>query len=247
MCDMFEIERYVRNSFSVSFPRQLRIRRMANEFEDRLKGAYFQPQIISVPDDLDPEVPRIIFGSEHGFSEIIVTQMSVILNVVYSNDWQTNFEQRQAYLRERVPILFELTDILGVAHLHFCGLVSEVKLASHLDEQHVLNHLASRLLKQSELNNAHDIQVKMTNVIDEQFFNNVTIGNYRSWQVSEIPPSIVSLSRRDIVAHGIQIIHDFNDRYAFNEKARYSTNLDIGLEAIDRAMTEMRQIVHTIR
>ena len=52
---MFEQTKFVNNSFSLVFPRQPQIRRMANEFEDRLKERYFQPQIISVPDDLDPE------------------------------------------------------------------------------------------------------------------------------------------------------------------------------------------------
>lgn len=90
---MFESIKYIQSSFSVSFSRQLQIRRSANTFEDFLKshfsGHYGQPQVISVPDELDSEIPRIIFGSRHGFSQVIVSQINMTLNVTYSPDWQT--------------------------------------------------------------------------------------------------------------------------------------------------------------
>jgi len=81
---MFDKAKYIQNGFNISFSRQPEIRRRANDFEDRLKGLYFQPHIVPVPDDLDPEVPRMLFGSEHGFSQIIVSQISLVLNVTYS-------------------------------------------------------------------------------------------------------------------------------------------------------------------
>ena len=244
---MFEPERYVRNSFSITFPRQLQIRRMANEFEDKLKGIYFQPQIIPIPDDFDPEVPRILFESEHGFSQIVVTQVSVMLNVVYSPDWQRDPDRGKAYLKERVPILFDLTDILEDTELYFCGLTTEVKIPGPKDGRDILNQLVRYLLKQEELQHAHDVQVKTTMVIEEQFFSNVTIGNYRSWKVPEIPQGVVPLSRHNAAEQGIQITSDFNDRYAFNERRGYSTSLNIGLTVVDRGFAEVHQTIQQIR
>ena len=55
---MFENAKYIKNSFNIFFSRQPEIRRRANDFEDKLKGRYFQPHIVPVPDDLDPEVPN---------------------------------------------------------------------------------------------------------------------------------------------------------------------------------------------
>lgn len=74
---MFETPKFITNNFSVVFKREPTIRRMANDFEDRLKGYYFQPQIVPVPDEIEPAMPRIIFGSEHGYSQIIFSQISV--------------------------------------------------------------------------------------------------------------------------------------------------------------------------
>lgn len=244
---MFQPERYVRNSFSITFPRQPLIRRAANDFEDRLKGTYFQPQIVPVPDDLDPEIPRIIFGSEHGFSQIVISQVSVMLNVIYSEDWQVDFDRGYAYLNERVPLLFDLTQILGNVNLHFCGLTTEVKIASKSEQSTVLDHLAQRMLKDAKSQGAHDIQVKRTNVVDNKFFSNVSIGNYRTWAIPELPSPIVPLANQKVVEHGIQVIGDFNDRHAFNERSGYATNAKTGLDVVRRGGSEIRQVVQSIR
>jgi hypothetical protein len=68
---MFRTPRYIQNSFSIIFPRVRDIRRRINAFEDLLQSEYTQPQVISVPDDFAPEVPRIIFESQHRYSQIV--------------------------------------------------------------------------------------------------------------------------------------------------------------------------------
>src|SRR5215213_5074766 len=109
---MFQAARYIQNSFSIIFPRVHDIRRRANAFEDLLRGEYGQPQIISVPDEFAPEVPRIIFESEHRYSQIVISQVSIALNVTYSVDYQIDATKRNPYLVERINSLFALLDLL---------------------------------------------------------------------------------------------------------------------------------------
>src|SRR4051794_20050190 len=98
---IFSTPRYVQNSFSVIFPRQLDIRRRANDFENKLSGNYGQPQIFPMPDELEPEAPRIIFNSSHSYSQIVISQISITMNVNYSPEWQVNADLRRNYLLER--------------------------------------------------------------------------------------------------------------------------------------------------
>jgi hypothetical protein len=105
---MFQPPSYIQNSFSIFFPRQEMIRRRVNEFEDTLTGRYSQPQVLPIPDELDPEVPRILFDSKHGFSQIVISQINMSLNVSYSSDWQSDIGRGRNYLTERVPTLFDL-------------------------------------------------------------------------------------------------------------------------------------------
>jgi hypothetical protein len=244
---MFKQPRCIQNSINIIFPRQSNIRRKANEFEDKLQGHYFQPQIFPVPDDLDPEVPRMIFGSKHGFSQIIVSQISFALNVNYSPDWQTDREKRKDYLIRRIPTLFQLLGISGISDPCFCGLTTQFRLVGKdVSDEDIIVHLARLYLKDESVQNYHDLQIKKTEVLEDKFFSNVTVKNYRSWKFQGTIPGILRLARTDANERGIEIIVDFNDRYIFNENNSYYTNEDTAAIIIQNGMNETDKIVDHI-
>lgn len=244
---MFEQPKCIKNSFNIILPRQLTIRRKANEFEDALEGHYFQPQIFPVPDDLDPEVPRIIFGSKHGFSQIIISQISFALNVNYSPDWQTDSEKRKAYLIDRIPILFQLLKISDISTPYFCGLTTQFRLPGReISEQDIITHLGQLYLKDELVQDYHDLQIKKTEIFDNRFFSNVTIKNYRSWKLESATPGILRLTRDEANERGIEIIVDFNDRYAFNEGKAYHTDEDAAMIIVENGMSETEIIIDQV-
>lgn len=243
---MFSELRYIQNSFNVVFTRQPTIRRKANEFEDKLKGRYFQPQIISVPDELDPEVPRMIFGSEHGFSQIIVSQVSFVLNVTYSPDWQINISEGKKYLNERISILFDLISLLKEIRPFFSGLSTKVHIASTKDDETIVKQIAEIFLKEEDIKNIHDLQFKRTEVMSNRFFSNITINNYRTWKIDSGQQEILSLSSKDASERGIEIVADFNDRYSFNENKEYRSNTDVAKEIIDGGLSEIKKFADMI-
>ena len=246
---MFDPPKYIRNSFGISFQRQPDIRRNANKFEDILQEHYFQPQIIPVPDDLAPEVPRIIFGSQHGFSQIIVSQINVTLNVEYSLDWQEDISKGKKYLMDRVPILFKLLEIFEEANPHFCGLVTLVRLSAkaEFDEDTVLNSMTSFLHGNTSTEGLHDILLKTTTIVSGQFFNNITLKNYRLWKTEGRQDVLQRLSRGEVFEHGIEIVGDFNDRYRFNENKGYFSSQDMVEKIIGEALSEMHMAIKKIK
>lgn len=243
---MFEEPRYIGNSFNVTFSRQPAIRRMANDFEDKLEGQYFQPQIIPVPDDLDPNVPRMIFGSRHGFSQIIVSQINLLLSVTYSPDWQLDISKGREYLLDRVSILFRLLDILEGAELCFCGLTTLVRLPSKTDADRIFGDMTELCMRDWDIQDLHDIQIKTTAVISKLFFSNITLRNYRIWKHGE-NQEILRLPLEKTMEQGIEIEGDFNDRYNFNEDPGYSSSQDITGEIIDKGLAEIRRAISKVR
>ena len=239
---MFEKPKYIQNSFNIFFSRQPDIRRSANDFEDTLKGRYFQPHIVPVPDDLDPEVPRMIFGSEHGFSQIIVSQITLVLNVTYSPDWQIDVSKGQQYLFERVPILFELLDILKGEKPYFCGLSTRVHLSTKAGDKEIIEHLEKLFLKNS-MNSIYDVQFKITNMLSQRFFSNMTLQNYRLWKPEEPRQGIIRLPQNEASDHGIEISGDFNDRYAFNENKDYYTSRENAEAIIKGGLNEIKKMI----
>lgn len=243
---MFEQPRYMQSSFSILFPRQKEIRRRANDFEDRLKQQYFQPQIIPVPDDLDPEVPRIIFGSEHGFSQIIISQISIVLHASYSPDWQVDISKGKKYLLDRIPMMFDLLTLLNEMKSYFCGLTTRVNLVSRQSDANILDRLASIFLKEKE-NDINEFQMKTTRVIGNRFYSNVTVQNYHLWKLEELLQGVVRLPQKEASEWGIRIIGDFNDRFSFNEKAGYFSSMDCAKEIIENGLVEVEKAFFRIR
>ena len=239
---MFEKPKYIQNSFNIFFSRQPDIRRSANDFEDKLKGRYFQPHIVPVPDDLDPEVPRMIFGSEHGFSQVIVSQVTLVLNMTYSPDWQIDISRGRQYLFERVPILFELLDILKGERPYFCGLSTRVRLSTKAEDKEIIGHLEKLLLRNS-VNSIYDFQLKIADVQSQRFFSNITLQNYRSWKLEGLQQGIIRLSKNEASDRGIEILGDFNDRYAFNENNDYFTSRENAEAIIEGGLNEIKKTI----
>jgi hypothetical protein len=242
---MFDKAKYIQNSFNVFFSRQPDIRRRANDFEDKLKGRYFQPQIIPVPDDLDPEFPRMLFGSEHGFSQIIATQVNLVLNVTYSPDWQIDISKGRQYLFERAPILFELLDILKGEKPCFCGLSTRVHLSTKAEDEEIIEHLEKLFLRNS-MNSIYDFQLKTANVLSQRFFSNMTLQNYRSWKREGPRQGIIRLPQNEASDRGMEISGDFNDRYAFNENKDYCTSSENAETIIDGGLEEIKKMIKKV-
>jgi hypothetical protein len=239
---VFQNPRYVQNSFSLAFPRQQTIRRKANDFEDRLAGMYFQPHIIPVPDDIDPEFPRMIFGSEHGFSKIIISQINITLVVTYSPEWQVDIPRGRAYLLERAPVLFCLLGVLGVDP-YYCGLGTRVRLASSAPDNAILDQLARQFLTIPDVEDLHELLIKLTRVVSCRFFSHLAIQNYRSWATGVGELGAVPLPIKQTSERGVQLIGDINDRYAFNETPGYRSSENAAREIINLGLEEIQSMV----
>jgi hypothetical protein len=229
------------------FPRQRLIRRKANDLEDHLEHSYSPPQTIPIPDEFDPQLPRLIFGSEHGYSQIVVSQISMSLNVSYSPDWQVDINKGRAYLTERAPLLFELLDKLDKIEASFCGLTTTVRLATDQGEEFIIGAIADWMAAEFDPSDTHELRVKKTNIVENRFFNNLTLSNYRVWR---IPASVLTTHRlpgKDVRERGLEIVGDLNDRYAYNESDNYKSSVDVAEEVISKGLNEVERIIFAIQ
>lgn len=250
---MFEEARYIQNSFSITFKRDPQIRRKANLFEDLLKeklqGRYSQPQLIAIPDDFEPEIPRLIFSSIHGFSQVIISQISMTLNVTYSPDWQIDISKGRDYLQQRIQAMFSLLAKIDEIRPSFSGLVTRIQLTANGSEEEFLRYMRERIHFDFIEDRLHDVMVKETTVHQDLFFNNLTIQNFRNWKTQQIMSDIPRYPRQAITGKGLEIISDFNDRYAYNESSDYmssattgQTIIETGLSLADKVIAKLKGI-----
>jgi hypothetical protein len=249
---MFESMRYIQNSFSIAFQRQPQVRRLANNFEDILKnnfeGHYGQPQVIPIPDELDPEIPRMIFGSKHGFSQVIISQINMTLNVTYSPDWQTDIDKGRGYLKERVSALYVLLSAFGNVPVYFAGLTTRAISPVNVSESDLLQTVYRRIAQPRLTSEGiHDINFRMTTIVEDKYFNNISVKNYRTWKLQDGFEGLPRLSRTSADEWGIEIIGDFNDRYSFNELTDYVSSEDVAGAIIDSGLDQIQIAYKSIR
>ncbi|EIL90481.1 hypothetical protein UU9_06734 [Rhodanobacter fulvus Jip2] len=226
------------HSFSVHFPRVQTIRRAANELEDALNagcpGGYGAPQLFPIPDDLGPEVPRIVFNAVSGFSTIAVSQLSMALTVNYSDDWQRERGRCADYLKRRAHVLFEMLSRIKI-DASFVGIGTQLQIMSDSnDNEEVMAALRNLLSSDLDLCNANEIMIRVSNNVDETYFNNTVVSNVAMW------PDADALSGRfpkeTRIATGISIAGDFNNRRSYNENVESKASLDESLTMIDMAI-----------
>ena len=242
---MFQPPRYIQSSFSIHFPRQNAIRRKANEFEDFLGSKYNQPQILPVPDDMAPEIPRILFESAHGHSQIVVSQINMSLDVSYSSDWQDDISKGKEYLDERVLILFELAGMLGNEEkIHFCGIVTRARLISQESDKKIISRMSDVFLLKQGDSELHDLEVRKTTIFAQKYYSNMAIKNFRAWQFPTDsafhPPRA---HHNQVVERGLEITGDFNDRFGYNQGADYYSGRDEAEFLIGQGVSEVRQVI----
>lgn len=207
---------FIQNGLNIIYPRQPMIRRESNKIEDILTGKYFQPQVIPVPDEMDAQIPRLIFTSTHGFSQIVISQINAALNAKYSPDWQENISKGRNYLLERID---ELVSITKEYEPSYCGLTTIVRIPIERKDKEIIKVLNTGYGKFTMLTNFHDFHIKYTTHTKGKYFNNMTIKNFRLWDQMQEGPGL--LSTKSAFNRGIEIKNDFNNRYAYNEQTGF--------------------------
>lgn len=225
------------HTFSLHFSRHLTIRRDANQLEDALNlgcpGGYGPPQSFAIPDEVAPDMPRLIFSAVSGFSAITVGQTSISLAVNYSEDWQRERDKCVDYLKRRTHVLFDMLDRIKVK-ASFVGIGTRLRLMSdNNNHQEVMTALRGLFTPELDLTGANEITARFSNSVDGKYFSNAVISSFAIW-----PDEILADGRFPEAARaatGIEIAGDYNNRLAFNEDGNGIGSLGGSLAMIESA------------
>jgi hypothetical protein len=235
---MFEKPRYIQNSFKIAFQSQVEIQSKTDEFEYILKDYYNR----FMPDESKPDLRHswkgLVFISKHGFSKIIISQRKITLNVSYSKAYQNDFQKGKQYILERMPLLFELLNVIDRMKPRSYGLVTQVRISSNANINAMIYHVHHLFLKNTSSADLSEIQLKMTNVISDQFLSSITLKNYR---IDKFQREIQSYSNANAVKWGIAIDGDY--RYVFSRQGKYLLDLELANKIVDCGFAQINKMI----
>lgn len=164
----------IQSQFSIKFPRYPLIRRKVNDIEDILISSYNQPQILPLPDEVNPELPRIIFNSKNGHSNIQISQISITLNIIYDDKFCFNVDRCFSYIQERINLINQIMNKLSILKFCYCGLTHIT--AEILDNP--VSILSEKFNITTKSNIIYQIQQCTTEISQQKFFINKNIQSY---------------------------------------------------------------------
>ena len=242
---------FVGNTFGITFEYKKEIRRCANDIEDSLKrvasslgGGYNVPIVTPIPDEVDPNAPRLIFNSLHGFSQIVFNQTGVTLNVSYSDDYMIadSAGLRKDYLYIRMCILHKILEEIGCVVL-FSGIVSRVLILTEDNENELLGFLSSFIPEKYRTDLPYESMFRKAEILENKFFNIFQVSSYREIPAGQNPFLVPRLPAINSVKRGIELVHDINDRYSYNENKDYFTSLEVSENILERSEGIIQQFL----
>ena len=242
---------FVNNIFWITFGYKKDIRRYAIRIEDILKsyvlplgGGYNLPIVTAVPDDAEPNAPRIVFNSSHGFSQIVFNQTGATLNINYSDDYMAAgaAEQRRDYLITRMRVVHNILMEIGCSAL-ISGVVSRVLIFTGDDENKLQGFLSSFISEKYRSGLLYESMFRTVEVLEGKFFNILQVNSYREMPAGLNPYLNPRVPARDSVRRGLELVHDINDRHIYNENKNYYTSMEVSENMLDRSEGLIQQIL----
>lgn len=227
---------FVQAQFSLKYQPQIKIRRSVNEIEDYLQEHYGTPQTVPIPDDFAAEAPRIILNSHNGHSQISFSQISVDFTVSFDGDYRTDFGLTQKYILERIGILKDLLEKIGICDFYFAGITYNMHL--NTEHQDYISYMR-KILGLDECKNMYEATRRVATTVDNQFFVNEQIGTYKEYQNKGASiPNLMDFVNSKLVDEGINLSIDINNRFEYLQ-----TGESKKLDTFDAIITKIYNLI----
>ena len=227
---------FVQAQFSLKYQPQIKIRRSVNEIEDYLQEHYGTPQTVPIPDDFAAEAPRIILNSHNGHSQISFSQISVDFTVSFDGDYRTDFGLTQEYILERIGILIDLLEKIGICDFYFAGITYNMHL--NTEHQDYISYMR-KILGLDECKNMYEATRRVATTVDNQFFVNEQIGTYKEYQNKGASiPNLMDFVNSKLVDEGINLSIDINNRFEYLQ-----TGESKKLDTFDAIITKIYNLI----
>lgn len=209
-------------NIGIKFPINKEVRRQVNDIEDMFAGYYSQPNVVSIPDEIEPLIPRISITSKYGHSQINFSQIGVEFNVSFDDEYKYDYAKCEEYIDFRLKLVKEYLEKSRIETLYYIGMNTRIRFASEADFNEI-DAIKSMYLRDVEVDNLYDYTEKITLLDNEEYYHNLSIGNYRDFignVINANNPAIVCFEKAEVSQKGLQVSIDINNRHKYTMNGR---------------------------
>lgn len=232
---MFTRRKYISAAISVFYPTIAGMTVDTDLIAEAVRGKYFPPVI--VPGPAGAQIMTML--SEHGHSQITVSQDSIALLVTFSTDWESDANRGLEYVHERAPLLLKILDVIDSnLRLLYAGAGFTARLPAATSD---FAEWLAKALSGADACESQDVAVRTTRQSGDHYYLNTTIGTYRHWGANMFSAPYVRLPIGLSVDGGVEITEDFNSRHAFNESQDIAVDANLLKHIVDGAFGAVQE------
>lgn len=230
---------YRQLQFSIKFSNFKNMRRHLNDIEDVFNDWFGVPQTVAVPDDFNPQVPRVVMSSKDGLCQISFSQISIDLIIRSNEEVQVNNDESLAYVSKIVNLVKEFFVKVGISNFCYMGLNCSLKL--DIKGITALDFAKKRIDKECYSDGLYDVSQRLVSVKDNEFFVNEQIDTYQEPKegITNIPEFRQSndFSSEKSVALTI----DVNNRYSYIQSGSL-----IDINEMDSVLQKINTVIENV-
>lgn len=208
--------RIVNSQIIFGYARNINIRKRVFEFEEKLKTSFKIPfNVISIPDEIDPNIPRFESSSKHGFSKLQVSQHRVNFSTGFNEAFTK--DKVAEYLKEKKYLL---TSLLKDEKSEFVAYVIELHCfppKSNINNILKIN-TGAKVIDDSLI----DFSLSYSKVYSDNYFVNVKCSKIK-FEKRTLDSNRIEQNKE--IHEGISVILDINSKPSFNALGKFDENL----------------------
>jgi hypothetical protein len=206
----------VNSQIIFGYARNINIRKRVFDFEEKLSSSFKTPfKVISIPDEIDPNIPRFESSSKHGFSKLQVSQHRVNLSTGFNDKYSK--ENVSKYLKEKKAILTTL--VKGEAS-EFVAYVMELHCIIPKED-------INKILKDNSGANVIDDSLREFSISYSRLFKKNYFINVKCSKIS-VEEIIIENKTKKVTRKnhdGISVIVDLNSKPSFVNTGQFDESL----------------------
>lgn len=215
-----------------------------DKFNDILKEHFFDFNIIGVPANIDPAIPRLTAVSSSNHSNIEISLINARLRTNFDENYSEDINTCIDYLKERTLKLFEALKSCDISIVY-----SAIFINLEEKENNAVEKIKEHFLKLEGLDTIDEIGVRFSQVVDDKFYSNISFNNSKQIKIEkvfennkgEIIFPLISLNDASEVENYLSVSLEANDKFSFNLDSNYSTSKEELLKLFELATSQLEK------
>ncbi|SDE61577.1 hypothetical protein SAMN05661003_11937 [Desulfuromonas thiophila] len=215
----FSDPQFVSSKIFLIYERHVMVRKSLFTLEEKFEGAFLAPEILPIPDEAPAEIPRGIFRSKHGYSNLSISQIRSELTTNYDSSFNKDFNKCFDYMIKKSNLFDRFLSVVAVSQVGL-GCSINFRLPSLDDDEKVLAEKLERKLLSGLMceGGLYDLRLSLARVVRDKLFLNTNLNNYRKYSSSK---PIISQNPRlcdlTLDEFGLEFSIELNDKYGYNK------------------------------